>query len=96
MLLGSCADQVCLVYGYMAYGSLEDRFFQKGATPPLSGFVHFRIAWKVAYGLFFLHPSKLDPLVHENLKLATILLDKDFASKIGVVGLAKLVPPIVT
>ena len=79
----------------MAYGSLEDRFFQMGATPTLSGFfVHFRIAWEVAYGLFFLHPSKLDPLVHEDLKPANILLDKGFASKFGGVGLAKLVPPI--
>ena len=96
MLLGSCAELVCLVYEYMEYGSLDDRFFQMGATPPLSGFVHFRIAWEAAYGLFFLHPSKLDPLVHEDLKPTNILLDKNFASKIGVVGLAKLVPPIVT
>ena len=97
MLLGSCVDQVCLVYEYMADGSLEDRFFQMGATPPLPGFVsvHFRIAWEVAYGLFFLHPSKLDPLVHEDLKPANILLDKGFASKFGGVGLAKLVAPII-
>ena len=96
MLLGNCAELVCLVYEYMEDGILEDRFFQKVATPPLSGFVHFRIAWEVAYGLFFLHPSKLDPLVQEDLKPTNILLDKNFASKIGVVGLAKLVPPIVT
>ena len=98
MRLGSCADQVCLVYEYMADGSLEDRFLQMGDTPPLSVFVfvHFRIAWEVAYGLFFLHPSKLDPLVHEDLKPAIILLDKIFESKIGVVGLARLFPPIVT
>ena len=96
MLLGSCADQVCLVYEYMADGILEDHFFQKVSTPPLSGFVHFRISWEVAYGLFFLHPSKLNPLVHEDLKLANILLDKNFAIKIGVVGLAKVSPPIVT
>ena len=77
----------------MANGSLEDWFFQKGATPPLSWFVHFRIAWEVSYGLFFLHPSKLNPLVHVDLKPAKILLDKNFASKIGVVGLANIVPP---
>ena len=87
---------MCLVYEYMSDGSIEDRIFQKGATPPLSRFVHFRIAWEVASGLFFLHPSKLNPLVHEALKPTNILLDKNFASEIGVVGLAKLVPPIVT
>ena len=81
----------------MAHGSLEDRFFQMGATPPLPRFifVHFRIAWEVAYGLLFLHPSKIDPLVHEDLKPANILLDKGFARKFGGVGLAKLVPPII-
>ena len=96
MLLGSCVDQVCLVYEYMADGILEDHFFQKVSTPPLSGFVHFRIAWEVTYGLFFLHPSKLDPLLHKYLKPTNILLDKKFARKIGVVGLARIVPPIVT
>ena len=78
----------------MIDGNIEDQFFQKGATPRFSWFVHFRIAWEVAYGLFFLHPSKLDPLVHEDLKPANILLDKGFASKFGGVGIAKLVPPI--
>ena len=96
MLLGSCAESVCLVYEYMEDGILEDWFFQKGATPPISGFVHFRIAWEMAYGLVFLHTSNLNPLVHQALKPINILLDKNFVRKIGVVGLAKLVPPIVT
>jgi len=81
------------VYEYLANGSLEDRLFRKGATPPLPWFVRFRIAWELASGLIFLHSSKPEPLVHRDLKPANILLDQNFVCKISDVGLARLVPP---
>lgn len=96
LLLGACPEVGCLVYEYMANGSLEDRLFRKGATPPLPWSIRFRIASEIATGLLYLHTSKPEPLVHRDLKPANILLDQNFVSKIGDVGLAKLVPPNVS
>ncbi|GAA0155103.1 hypothetical protein Leryth_010971 [Lithospermum erythrorhizon] len=93
LLLGACPEYGCLVYEYMANGSLEDRLLQRGDTPALSWQLRFRIAAEVATGLHFLHQSKPEPLVHRDLKPANILLDHNFASKISDVGLARLVPP---
>jgi len=51
----------------------------------------FRIAAEIATGLLFLHQSKPEPLVHRDLKPGNILLDRNYVSKIGDVGLARLV-----
>lgn len=96
LLLGASPESGYLVYEYMANGSLEDRLLRKGATPPLPCFQRFRIAWEVASGLFFLHSCKPEPFVHRDLKPANILLDQNMVSKIGDVGLARLVPPTVS
>lgn len=92
LLLGACPDYGCLVYEFMANGSLEDRLFRRGNTPPLSWQLRFRIAAEIGTGLLFLHQSKPEPLVHRDLKPANILLDRNFVSKISDVGLARLVP----
>ncbi|PON76440.1 Phosphorylase kinase, gamma catalytic subunit [Parasponia andersonii] len=93
LLLGACPEYGCLVYEFMANGSLEDRLFCRGNTPPLSWQLRFRIAAEIGTGLLFLHQSKPEPLVHRDLKPANILLDRNFVSKISDVGLARLVPP---
>ncbi|CAA2960431.1 U-box domain-containing 35-like [Olea europaea subsp. europaea] len=95
LLLGACPEYGCLVYEYMANGSLEDRLFRKGNTRPLSWQLRFRIAAEIAIGLHFLHQTKPEPLVHRDLKPGNILLDNNFVSKISDVGLARLVPPSV-
>ncbi|CAI0376291.1 unnamed protein product [Linum tenue] len=95
LLLGACPDYGCLVYEYMANGSLEDRLFRRGNTPPLSWQQRFRIAAEIGTGLLFLHQTKPEPLVHRDLKPGNILLDRNFVSKISDVGLARLVPPAV-
>ncbi|XP_047313739.1 U-box domain-containing protein 35-like [Impatiens glandulifera] len=95
LLLGACPDYGCLVYEYMANGSLEDRLLRNDKTPPLSWQMRFRIAAEIATGLLFLHQAKPEPLVHRDLKPANILLDRNFVSKISDVGLARLVPPSV-
>ncbi|KAL6996079.1 hypothetical protein U1Q18_006215 [Sarracenia purpurea var. burkii] len=95
LLLGACPEYGCLVYEYMANGSLEDRLFRRGNTPSLSWKLRFRIAAEVATGLLFLHQTKPEPLVHRDLKPANILLDQNYVSKISDVGLARLVPPSV-
>jgi len=95
LLLGACPEYGCLVYEYMSNGSLEDRLFQRGKTPPLSWQQRFQIAAEIGTGLLFLHQTKPEPLVHRDLKPANILLDRNLVSKIGDVGLARLVPPSV-
>ncbi|CAN6452646.1 unnamed protein product [Victoria cruziana] len=95
LLLGACPEYGCLIYEYLANGSLEDRLLRRGNSPPLSWQLRFRISVEIATGLLFLHQTKPEPLVHRDLKPANILLDRNFVSKISDVGLARLVPPSV-
>eukprot|EP00249_Psilotum_nudum_P023500 c28897_g1_i2 orf=297-3086(-) len=96
LLLGACPEKGCLVYEYLPNGSLEDRLFCRGNTPPLPWYTRIRIVTEVAIALLFLHSSKPEAFVHRDLKPANILLDHNFVSKIGDVGLAKLVPGIIS
>ena len=75
----------------MENGSLEDRIFQVNNSQPLPWFVRFRIAWEVASALVFLHKSKPTPIIHRDLKPANILLDRNFVSKVGDVGLSTMI-----
>ncbi|WJZ99720.1 hypothetical protein VitviT2T_018140 [Vitis vinifera] len=75
----------------MANGSLEDRIFRRGDFP-LSWQPRFRIAAEISTGLLFPHQTKSEPQVHHDLKLASILLDPNYVSKISDVGLVRLVP----
>ncbi|KAH7574402.1 hypothetical protein JRO89_XS03G0292100 [Xanthoceras sorbifolium] len=95
LLLGACPEYGCLVYEYMENGSLEDRLFRRGNSPPISWRKRFQIAAEIATALLFLHQAKPEPLVHRDLKPANILIDRNFVSKISDVGLARLVPPSV-
>ncbi|KAL6141046.1 hypothetical protein ACLB2K_059337 [Fragaria x ananassa] len=95
LLLGACPEHGCLVYEYMANGSLEDRLFQRGNTPVIPWQLRFIMAAEICTGLLFLHQTKPEPLVHRDLKPANILLDNNYVSKISDVGLARLVPPSV-
>nr|XP_018680201.1 PREDICTED: U-box domain-containing protein 51-like isoform X2 [Musa acuminata subsp. malaccensis] len=95
LLLGACPEYGCLVYEYMANGSLEDRLLRRGNTPPIPWQHRFRITAEIGMCLLFLHQTKPEPLVHRDLKPANILLDRNYVSKISDVGLARLVPPSV-
>ncbi|KAF5731047.1 U-box domain-containing protein 35-like [Tripterygium wilfordii] len=88
ILLGACPDRGCLIYEYMENGSLEDRLFRVNGTPSIPWFERYRIAWEVASALVFLHSSKPKPIIHRDLKPANILLDRNFVSRIGDVGLS--------
>ncbi|KAI3983047.1 hypothetical protein MKX01_035328 [Papaver californicum] len=95
LLLGACPEYGCLVYEFMDYGSLDDRIFRRGNTPPIPWWIRFKIAAEVATALLFLHQAKPEPLVHRDLKPANILLDRNYVSKVSDVGLSRLVPPSV-
>ncbi|XP_078176716.1 U-box domain-containing protein kinase family protein isoform X1 [Carex rostrata] len=97
LLLGFCPENGTLVYEYMENGSLDDHLLYRNdkQAPPLPWAVRFRIVLEVARGLAFLHSAKPEPIVHRDLKPGNILLDQNFTSKIGDVGLAKLMFDIV-
>ncbi|KFK27907.1 kinase family protein [Arabis alpina] len=91
LLLGACPERGCLVYEYMENGSLDDRLMLVNGTPPIPWFERFRIALEVASALVFLHKSKPRPIIHRDLKPGNILLDHNFVSKLGDVGLSTMV-----
>ncbi|KAI4335267.1 hypothetical protein L6164_013930 [Bauhinia variegata] len=95
LLLGACPENGCLVYEYLENGSLEDYIPSKNRKTPLPWFIRFRILFEVACGLSFLHNSKPEPIVHRDLKPGNILLDRNYVSKIGDVGLAKFLLDVV-
>ncbi|KAM5578738.1 hypothetical protein ABKV19_008848 [Rosa sericea] len=92
LLLGACPEYGCLVYEYMANGSLEDCLFRRCNAQVIPWQLRFRIAAEICTGLLFLHQTKPEPLVHRDLKPGNILLDHNYVSKISDVGLARLVP----
>ncbi|XP_031255691.1 U-box domain-containing protein 34 [Pistacia vera] len=95
LLLGACPEISCLVYEYLENGSLDEYILHQNGKPSLPWFVRFRLVFEVACGLAFLHNSKPEPIVHRDLKPGNILLDGNYVSKIGDVGLAKLMYDIV-
>uniref|UniRef100_A0A0D9WRF5 RING-type E3 ubiquitin transferase n=1 Tax=Leersia perrieri TaxID=77586 RepID=A0A0D9WRF5_9ORYZ len=95
LLLGFCPEIGCLVYEYMENGSLEDQLINNKGHQSLHWFLRIQIIFEVACGLAFLHATKPEPIVHRDLKPGNILLDKNYVSKIGDVGLAKLISDIV-
>lgn len=88
MLIGACPEEACIVFEYMANGSLADCLQRKN----LPSHARLRICFEVAAGLLFLHSCKPKGVVHRDLKPANILLDHNLVSKIGDVGLARFVP----
>ncbi|KAH7404417.1 hypothetical protein KP509_15G024700 [Ceratopteris richardii] len=90
MLLGACPDKACLIYEYMANGSLEEQLYSQRGTPPLPWFIRFRIFLEVARALLFLH-SCPQRIVHGHLKLRNVLLDRGYVSKITDIHVAELV-----
>ncbi|XP_060806952.1 serine/threonine-protein kinase pelle [Amyelois transitella] len=84
--------EACLVYQYMAGGSLEQKLRSKSHFPPLTWSQRYRIAHGVARGLQYLHTMAGTPLIHGDIKPANILLDQCLMPKIGDFGLARKGP----
>ncbi|XP_057665414.1 uncharacterized protein LOC130899476 [Diorhabda carinulata] len=81
----------CLVYQYMAGGSLDNRLRTKDAEKLLNWPQRLNVAIGVARGLQFLHTNMINrkPLVHGDIKSANILLDPCNQPRIGDFGLAR-------
>lgn len=79
----------CLVYAFMANGSLLDKLACVGGSAPLSWHQRCLIALGTARGLEYLHDNHH---VHRDIKSANILLDNDFVAKISDFGLTRASP----
>ncbi|XP_008409248.1 interleukin-1 receptor-associated kinase 4 [Poecilia reticulata] len=83
----SCNEQqMCIVYAFMANGSLLDRIACLDGSPPLSWRQRCLIAEGTARGLEYLHSNHH---VHRDVKSANILLDENFVAKISDFGLTR-------
>ncbi|XP_047452233.1 interleukin-1 receptor-associated kinase 4 [Mugil cephalus] len=83
----SCDEQhLCLVYAFMANGSLLDRLACLDGSAPLSWQQRCLIAEGTARGLEYLHSNHH---VHRDVKSANILLDENFVAKISDFGLTR-------
>lgn len=83
----SCEGQhPCLVYAFMANGSLLDRLACLDESPPLSWRQRCLIVIGTASGLEYLHSNHH---VHRDVKSANILLDENFEAKISDFGLTR-------
>lgn len=88
-LYGYSADvQDCLVFQYMAGGSLDHRLYNK-LCEPLTFSQRRNIATGTARGLQYLHTFDTKPYIHGDIKPANILLDSNNVAKIGDFGLTR-------
>ncbi|CAL9196591.1 unnamed protein product [Musa hybrid cultivar] len=99
-LIGCCAQgsSRILVYEYMENSSLDRALLGLNIddTSKLNWKIRSAICIGTAKGLAYLHEELEPPIVHRDIKASNILLDSDFAPKIGDFGLAKLFPDNVT
>ncbi|KAI3432068.1 uncharacterized protein J3R85_007443 [Psidium guajava] len=90
-LIGTCPESQSLVYEYLKAGSLEERISCKGKTAPLPWNIRTQIATDICSALIYLHSHK-PPIIHGNLKPSKVLLNANFAAKVGDLGIYCLVP----
>ncbi|KAL6878268.1 hypothetical protein ACP4OV_012438 [Aristida adscensionis] len=89
-LIGYCdeKDEMILIYGYMAHGSLRKHLY-KAQEPPLSWKQFLEICIGAARGLHYLHVLQI---VHGNVNTSEILLDEEWVAKITGLNLSKTEP----
>ncbi|GKA72326.1 cold-responsive protein kinase 1-like protein [Tanacetum coccineum] len=98
-LIGCCVEgaRYFLVYDFSENNSLERALSaRKSHTAELNWKRRLEICLDIAQVLVYLHEGTEPRIVHRDLKPSNILLDKDFAPKIGDFGLAKLFPDSIT
>ncbi|CAI7902341.1 unnamed protein product [Closterium sp. NIES-54] len=91
LLMGCCVEDMALVYEFLPGGTLQDKLGPPKTADAvrLSWSDRLRICGEMATALMYLHRND-PPIVHRDLKPDNILLDGNLASKIGDVGLARL------
>ncbi|WCJ31998.1 U-box domain-containing protein kinase family protein [Euphorbia peplus] len=90
-IVGFCSEQKCIILEYMHNGSLRELLssqrMHRKRKPALRWHDRIRIAYEVCSGLTYLHLAKPNPIVHGNLTIANILVDRHLVAKISGFGL---------
>lgn len=90
-------DSFCLVYDYVAKGSLADAMNRaKESELGLGWDARLRIAIGVVRGLQYLHYTCVPQILHYNLKPTNVMLDAEFEPRLSDYGLIKLLPNLHT
>ncbi|KAG6511099.1 hypothetical protein ZIOFF_029152 [Zingiber officinale] len=91
-LLGSCieGDERLIILEYMENKSLDRFIFDKTKSPLLNWQKRLEIINGIARGLLYLHQDSILRVIHRDLKLSNILLDKDMTPKISDFGIARI------
>ncbi|KAM0063296.1 putative protein kinase RLK-Pelle-DLSV family [Helianthus debilis subsp. tardiflorus] len=90
-LLGCCVEgaEVMLIYEYMPNKGLDSFIFDKTPMELVDWPTRYNIIIGIARGLLYLHQDSRLRIIHRDLKVSNILLDKDMNPKISDFGTAR-------